>query len=230
MRYSASIAVNRCPTQPRSVRPPEPLIPLVNALTAFATRVDLFNPYVSRTAYDLDDAPEIRLSNLLQYLSGYLDSTATLILAEAPGPWGCRLTGIPITAEYELARSDFPVRGKKCTTGSPRKEYSSGIFWRVMVSHSEKFLVWNAVPFHPHRKGNLDSIRTPSNAELAECAAITDVVLSAFNPSRTLALGRRPEKQLSDLGILSTYIRHPSQGGARMFEEGMLKAFGSSSA
>ncbi|NND71398.1 MAG: uracil-DNA glycosylase [Rhodothermales bacterium] len=203
----------------------EKLETLQDALSSFDTRPDLFNQYISYTQYDVGDAPSIRLSNVIAYLERFVGRRQTLILAEAPGPWGCRFTGIPITSEEEIGRSEFPIKATICTQGPPRKEYSSGIFWRVLESHHERFFTWNAVPFHPHKVGMTDSIRTPTITELRECAVITRLVLDICVPSRILALGRRAEKQLTILGAEAEYIRHPSQGGAKAFEKGMRDAF-----
>lgn len=201
------------------------LAEIVGHISSITSRYDLFNQYRDKTAADLDNAPESRCNNLLQYLTSFQSIPSTLILAEAPGPWGCRYTGIPITSEEHLVDETFPIDAVPCTTGPVTPEYSARIFWRVLQPYYNEFVVWNAVPFHPHRADNIDSIRTPRASELTEFASLTKRILEYYEPHTVLALGRRPEKQLKQLGVEATYVRHPSQGGATLFEQSMLKIF-----
>ena len=41
-----------------------------------------------------------------------------------------------------------------------------------------------------------------------------------------MALGRVAERALTAVNVACTYVRHPSQGGARLFEAGMGEVFG----
>lgn len=201
------------------------LAEIIDRLADIPSSVDLFNQYVDATAADLRDAAAIRKRNLYRYLTSFETGPEILVLAEAPGPWGCRYTGIPITSEEQLKDDSFPVRGQTSTSGPATPEYSARIFWRVMRPFYNRFLVWNAVPFHPHHADNIDSIRTPRTSELKQFAPLTEQILAYFNPKTILALGRRPEKQLAYLNVDATYVRHPSQGGAKQFEESMLEIF-----
>src|SRR5690625_7744158 len=65
---------------------------------------DLFNMYRDRVSNgrDVEDAPVIRRRNLISYLSAYPKRPAALLMIEAPGPWGCRFSGVPITSELQL--------------------------------------------------------------------------------------------------------------------------------
>ena len=203
------------------------LTEFVGSVVAKPTDPALFNMYSDRCEYDLEgiDAPSVRTENLLSYLQSFATSPHTLIVAEAPGPWGCRFTGVPITSEVQLADPSFPISGQVCTVGEAKKEYSAGIFWRVLLPFFPGFVVWNSVPFHPFKPGQPDTIRTPSQSELKEYAPLTEQLIDIFSFDSVLALGRRAEKQLKHLGIDCTYIRHPSQGGATAFESGMLDHF-----
>lgn len=46
-------------------------------------------------------------------------------------------------------------------------------------------------------------------------------MLDVLKPERTVAIGRKAERALGLVGAGATYVRHPSQGGALLFEEGM---------
>ena len=46
-------------------------------------------------------------------------------------------------------------------------------------------------------------------------------LLDALDPDRTIGVGRKGERALTEVGADPTYVRHPSQGGAKKFESGM---------
>src|SRR5690606_10917057 len=111
-------------------------------------------------------APAIRRDNLRSYLAAYESMPDILLVCEAPGPWGCRFSGVPITSESQLLDPAFPVHGRKSSTAAePYSEYSANIHWRVLAPYFPRFLTWNTVPLHPHREDPL-SIRTPTNREI----------------------------------------------------------------
>jgi hypothetical protein len=189
---------------------------------------DLFNPYGDEDAdVDRSGAALERGNNLKRYLASYRDRPEVVVVAEAPGPWGCRFSGVPITSEEQLVDADFPLAGRVSGKGDlPHREYSARIFWRVMAPYFPGFIAWNAVPFHPHRVGEPMSIRTPRTSELKGFAWLTRAVLEVVEPGKVIALGRKAQYQLEHLGADCTYVRHPSQGGAVLFEEGMKRLFG----
>jgi hypothetical protein len=183
----------------------------------------LFNPYRDRDEeLDLPDAPAIRRNNLQSFLSTYVQPPPLLLLAEAPGPWGCRFSGVPITSESQLLAPNFPIHGNQSSSASkPHSEYSANIHWRVLGPYFPFFITWNAVPLHPRGAHPL-SIRTPTGREIDAYADIVQAFLDAIHPKRTIAVGRKAERALNHLGVESIYVRHPSQGGSRLFEQGVL--------
>jgi len=76
------------------------------------SKPDLFNPYRDRNPdFDRIGAAEIRRRNLRHYLDDHAGGASLLLVAEAPGPWGCRFSGIPVTSEAQLVDSSFPATG-----------------------------------------------------------------------------------------------------------------------
>ena len=193
---------------------------------ASASSEDLFNPYLDRSeSLDRADAPAVRRTNLRSYLADHADGAALLLVAEAPGPWGCRFSGVPITSESQLLDPQFPASGGRSgLREEPYSEYSAGIFWRVMQPFYTSFFVWNSVPLHPHRKGEPLSIRTPRTSEIERFLPLLGAVVAEMAPDRILAIGRKAEEALKRIGCEPSYVRHPSQGGARLFEDGVLGA------
>ncbi len=191
------------------------------------SRDDLFNPYAARNErYDLPDAVQIRQDNLRNYLAYYKTAPRVFILAEAPGPWGCRFSGVPLVSEAQLMDAEFPIQGRQSSTAdAPHSEYSAGIYWRVLQPYFPSFFTWNSVPFHPHKKGIPLSIRTPAQREVAACAALVSGLLDIIRPDFKVAVGRKAEYAFRLAGSTCTYVRHPSQGGARLFEAGINNVF-----
>jgi len=183
----------------------------------------LFNPYRDEDlTLDRPGAASIRRENLRRYLATYAELPPVLLVAEAPGPWGCRFTGVPITSEAQLLNPEFPLSGASSSSAAePHSEYSAAIFWRIMAPYFPRFLVWNAVPLHPFKSGEPMSIRTPTIGELIQFAPSLRELTDVVSPRFVVAVGRRAELLLGRIGVECTYIRHPSQGGARLFEDGI---------
>ncbi len=188
---------------------------------------DLFNPYRDRhPALDRPEAPAIRRANLQRYLAAYTRRPRVLLVAEAPGPWGCRFSGVPITSEAQLVDPSFPLEGAPSGRDeTPHAEYSASIFWRVMQPFFPHFFVWNSVPLHPHRPGEPLTIRPPRRREVKAYAPLLAALVDVLRPERVLAIGRQAEFALAHVGVEATYVRHPSQGGATRFEAGVTAAF-----
>ncbi len=191
----------------------------------------LFNPYRDTDAHDGPDAPARRRANLEAALDAVAAAAPTgrpdvLVVAEAPGPWGCRFSGIPFTNERQLLDPAFPVDGQPtsaafATTGEPVTEYSGSIYWDAMLPHWGRFWTWNAVPLHPHRAGEPLTIRTPGVREVRRWHALLAGVVEALDPAACVAVGRKAEGALDAIGADPVYVRHPSQGGATAFREGV---------
>ena len=191
----------------------------------------MVNPYRDAGPLDAPGAPALRRANL----EAALDAVAAaapggtpdvLVVAEAPGPWGCRFSGVPFTNERQLLDPGFPVTGaptseRFATTGEPVSEYSGTIYWGAMLPHWGRFWTWNAVPLHPHKAGQPLTIRTPGVREVRRWHGLLAGVVEAIGPRAVVAVGRKAEGALGAVGAGPTYVRHPSQGGATLFRQGM---------
>jgi hypothetical protein len=183
----------------------------------------LFNPYRDFDS-DLDrrDAVEIRRSNLLRYLAACPSRPDVLMVAEAPGPHGCRFTGVPFTCEQQMLSGVLPFEGRRTSLGDELKsEYSSRIVWGLLADHFSRVVIWSTVPLHPHKPGEPISIRTPTAAEIRAWSDLIPAFIDYYKPRRIAAIGRVAERACGALGIDCTYVRHPSQGGANAFRAGI---------
>jgi hypothetical protein len=189
----------------------------------FESTDELFNQYRNNDLkFDLPGGDEIRRNNLQNYLRCFSKKPLVLLVGEAAGPWGCRFSGIPFTSERLLVRGGLPFKGHQSSIHDPPySEISATIFWKVLVPYHPKFLVWNAIPFHPHKRGEMLSIRHPSRDEIYEHSRTLSKILSLIKPKHVIAVGRKAESALNFLHYPPLYVRHPSQSGARAFRIGI---------
>jgi uracil-DNA glycosylase len=142
-------------------------------------------------------APLLR-ERLRRYLEERWDAPL-LLVGEAPGFRGARVSGIPFTSERQV-------------TGEGPAESTATIVQRVLaeLGIERAVLAWNAVPTHP---GDARSNRAPRRAEIAAARPF----LEALAAGRTvIPVGRVAEAALGRPGI-----RHPSRGGAAAFRAGL---------
>ena len=135
---------------------------------SFRSTDELFNQYSDNDPrFDLPNGDSVRRKNLLKYLETFKKRPTVLLIGEAAGPWGCRFSGIPFTSERLLVKGIFPFEGHQSSIHDPPySELSATIFWSTLLPYYPNFFVWNAVPFHPHKQGEMLSIRHPSRDEL----------------------------------------------------------------
>ena len=80
----------------------------------------LFNPFHDwDPRVDLPAGPEIRRTNLFNYLSSFTRKPPLLMIGEAAGPWDCRFSGVPFTGEKELSTGVLPFRGARSSRDEP---------------------------------------------------------------------------------------------------------------
>jgi hypothetical protein len=150
---------------------------------------------------------ELRRRRLVAYLESR-QGASLLLVGEAPGYRGARVSGIPFTSERQLS-------------GAGPTEATATIVRRVLgeLRLEEDTLLWNAVPTHPHLPGRPDTNRPPTRREVE---AGLPFVTALARGRRVIAVGRVAGEALG-----TAWIRHPSRGGAAAFREGLLEsAFG----
>jgi hypothetical protein len=193
----------------------------------FRSTDELFNQYSDNDLrFDLPKGDRIRRKNLLNHLRSFSKRPTVFLIGEAAGPWGCRFSGIPFTSERMLLSGVLPFEGYQSSTHDPPySEISATIFWKVLLPYHPQFFVWNAVPFHPHKRGEILSIRHPTRAEIYTHSKVLSKMLSLMKPKHIVAVGRKAELALKVLGKSSISVRHPSQSGAREFTKGIKRIF-----
>lgn len=172
-----------------------------------------------------DRDANIRRHNLLTYFSKMKSlNPKILLLGEAPGYKGCRLTGVPFTSEKILANHDFfKNQNFQFINQTLETEQSATIVWNVLQDFENKPLIWNIFPFHPYDGINLNSNRTPTDTELELGKEYLLKLLHLFNIELIAAVGRKPESKLQSLNISYEYVRHPANGGKKKFVDGISR-------
>src|SRR5690554_7935733 len=110
----------------------------------------------------------IRKHNLLTYLTKMKSvNPRILLLGEAPGHKGCRLTGIPFTSERVLANhSFFQGLDFHFINENLECEQSATIVWNVLQNFTDKPLIWDIFLFHSYDGINFNTNSTPNETEL----------------------------------------------------------------
>ncbi|MDH4177109.1 MAG: uracil-DNA glycosylase [Thermoleophilia bacterium] len=146
-----------------------------------------------------------RAALLRERLAAYLaarEDAPVLLVGEAPGYRGARVSGLPFTSERQL-------------TGRGPAEATATIVQRALreLGLAGHVLLWNVVPTHP---GTAISNRPPTTEEIR--AGIAFVALLAGG-RRVVAVGRVAARATG-----APYVRHPSHGGAEAFRTGLQGA------
>lgn len=160
---------------------------------------ELAGTRVGRTFNQYAGSP-LRRERLATYLEARAEASV-LLVGEAPGYRGARISGIPFTSERQL-------------TGEGPAEATATIVQRVLAELGlvQHVLCWNVVPTHP---GTPTSNRRPSAEEIEAGAPF----LEALSQGRhTVAVGRLAEARLGGAAV-----RHPAHGGARDFRSGLIE-------
>jgi hypothetical protein len=172
----------------------------------------------------------IRRDNLLIYLKQmHRLKPKVLLVGEAPGYRGCRLTGVPFTSEHLLMNNIEGLelfgkeKGYRLALEKEKilKEATATIIWSTLLEHNIIALSWNAFPFHPHKKGNGESNRTPLKKELILGEKPLLKMIEMYNIETVVAVGNKAEENLSNLNICCKKVRHPAQGGKNEFVKGI---------
>ena len=141
-----------------------------------------------------------RRERLLAYLLERQDAPL-LLVGEAAGYRGARVSGIPFTSERQL-------------TGRGPAEATATIVRRTLaeLGLEREVLCWNVVPTHP---GTATSNRPPRRDEVAVGLPFAQELARG---RRVVAIGRCAQAALE-----APYVRHPSHGGAAEFRAGLLR-------
>lgn len=208
----------------------------MSAISAFIDRLaktppppDACNMY-----FEPGEPSDIRKNNLRLYLEEMQRRKPdSLIVGEAPGYQGHRWSGVSFCSEY-IILNGVPKAGmfgrekgyrKTAEWEKVWKEPSATIVWGALAEVKNLPLIWAAYPFHPFKGDNQFTNRTPRNEELKLGESFLRELIQIFKIKRIIAVGNKAELTLTNLGYTVPKIRHPANGGATKFREGIRKYF-----
>jgi uracil-DNA glycosylase len=199
---------------------------IIKDLATLTAPPNAVNPY----AIDGPPGNAVRRANLRQALElAYMRGPDLLLVGEAPGYNGARRTGVPFTSERILLGGLASLdqygesQGFAIATDDGRisAEPTATIVYRELAALGLFAVGWNAYPLHPHRPGNDQSNRPPRATEIALGLPLLARVKVLFPTIPTIAMGNTAERALSKLDVPHLKLRHPAQGGATRFAEGL---------
>ena len=171
------------------------------------------------------DAPVIRAANLTRYLQ-LRQKAHYLFIAEGPdikpeaglGEWDYRRTSNP---ESELLKSTQKQSGFN--------EPTATVMWNTLARHELSAfdtILWNIFPFHPHKKDDLLTNRTPTNEELDAGIEYAKMLLALVPTLKIVAIGQKSAGTLQRYGVeCVACVPHPSMGGANRFKAAVAQLF-----
>ena len=221
----------------------------IDTLSAYR-RSCVFNPWGEEdAALDVPGAAAVRRRQLSLYLARRIGRARIVFMAEACGYQGGRFSGIAMTCERmllsrhpavtaEMILGEAGTRTSRADSSLPLKETqrrcgfnepTDTVVWGAAAEAGllpEEFLLWNIFPFHPYQKGNPLTNQTPTEAELADGLSFAKIFLELAGTVQIFAVGKKSEETLAAAGFNVIGLRHPANGGARQFREGLLAALG----
>jgi uracil-DNA glycosylase len=140
-------------------------------------------------------------------LEAFLDArrdAGIVLVGEAAGYRGARVSGIPFTSERQL-------------TGTGPGEATATIVRRVLaeLGLADGVLLWNVVPTHPHEPGRPYTNRRPTRDEVDSSSRFLERIALG---RQVIAVGR-----LAEAVTGAPYVRHPAHGGESAFRNGLCR-------
>ncbi|MER6535675.1 uracil-DNA glycosylase [Streptomyces sp900105755] len=180
----------------------------------------------ARFLYGKDADGRLRERNLRRYLE-LMDRIRPrmLLIGEAPGYRGHAVTGLPFMSVAQLAARPGLITGDpdgdgfEVPTDPPALwEASSTVVWRTVATlRGPVPMFWPVYPNHPHEPGRPGTNRPPRASEIAQGTPIALALSAAFRIQTIVAVGRKAQEALARNGVEAIPVRHPAQGGARIF-------------
>lgn len=206
---------------------------MLSKIDAFVARLEqqehadnYFNPYRNKQLAE-------NLRAYLYLLAEHV-SNPVLLVGEAPGYKGCRITGIPFSSGKIFERFRHPMLQAlqdKVEFAHMESENTATIVWEYLSKGrktkqkrwQQTPLFWNSFPFHPHPVGNENKNRAPTSTEIAQGKEYLIELYCIFQPCIVAGVGDKgvacAKKSFPELDI--AHIRHPSFGGKSDFIKGM---------
>lgn len=197
----------------------------MHTITEFITKLQkqkntqtVSNPYLE---LGVSENLEIYIESMLK-----TNGKRILLVGEAPGYKGCKITGIPFTSGKVFKNVNHPILAAikdKLILKKIESENTATIVWNYLDTKENTPLFWNSFPYHPHPSNNENKNRAPTDEEIEYGVKFLHALNKIFKPKVIAGIGYSgvdcAKRAFPDQEI--TYIRHPSFGGKSEFIEGM---------
>ncbi len=204
---------------------------LIDTLTNAPTTDDAYNEYALSNPNNA-----IRRANLKLYLQEMAKRLPnTMMVMEAPGYRGCRLTGVPVTSRKVLLEGvptlDMFGTDKGFQNSDDEGfervygEQSATIVWNTLAELEVVPFIWNTFPFHPHKKDKPLTNRKPRKPETRLGGEILQHVIELWQFEQIIAIGNVAYDTMTEFDIVCVKVRHPAQGGKNDFVAGLTDIF-----
>jgi uracil-DNA glycosylase len=189
---------------PPTVRTPAQIVRFVDDLAAAVVPgcCNIYADGCDDSQFDgPQDGPARRRENLCRYLTAHWDAPIVLV-GEAPGYKGARVCGVPLTSAFIL-------------DGYGEREGTATMVHEALRDFdlARHVLLWNAVPWHPHKPGEPRTNRRPGESEIAAGRPFLERVTK---DRLVVPVGDVAAKTVGAAGI-----RHPQNGGKSEFRAGL---------
>lgn len=169
--------------------------------------------------------------NLVNYLNEMARNQPThVLIGEAAGPYGACRTGIPFTDEQILSSGQRTIGKQTIFTldyhlpflnGNVVSEQSAQKVWTTIANARVLPLMWNAVPYYPHKSGDFDKIRNPrKDSEVRTWSVLVKELCDIFPSVKYhAAVGRLAQIALIEAFGWPPYIKHPSRSSVEFSQK-----------
>jgi|GEM_PF-3845208 len=185
---------------------------LIEKLANTRTDEDLFNPYNQVCKiFDINTAPGLRQGNLRIFLDSYINSHADVLwVYDSADYFSAKLSGVPLMGPNSFTQVEtifgITLHFENAIKNSSLLDIpkSRSHIWNQLSKQKELPLIWNVLPFYPHKKGDISVRRTPSNEEYLKYSGFIHNVIEIFKPKSVLAVGTKTKVALDLLDIKSS--------------------------
>ena len=164
----------------------------------------VFNPYRNKKLAK-------NLQVYLEFMAGQ-QGDRILLVGEAPGYKGCRITGIPFSSGALIRAKRhriFEQIERDIYLADIESENSASLVWQTLEGQDHYPLFWNAFPFHPYPKKIQNKNRAPNQKEMVEGASYLEELVELFLPRQIAGIGRKGTQSLEH--VFPDQPSHPLQ-------------------
>lgn len=207
---------------------------VTDAVSGFVERLAAVPTVPGRNNFLDHTVPDnaLRRRNLDLYLQEMLDrAPKVLLLGEAPGFRGMRITGVPFTNRtmFQGPANSFGLFGPGKGYSLPADaagvaaEPTATVMWDVLAELQFLPLLWSACPWHTHIPGKPQSNRTPTAADARLGTPFWQSLAELFHIDTVVAVGNVAHRSMMHSGLDVPKVRHPAHGGRSGFKNGLAE-------